>query len=75
MAENEVKKVGFGSKVKRFFKDVKGEITKIRWADLKETLHKFYIVLIVVAVLAIALWGMDWLFNTFFTSWLPALFS
>ncbi len=74
MAENEVKKPGFFERVKNFFKNVKGEIGKIKWADPKDTLHRFYIVLVVVAVMAIAIWGLDWLFNFLFTRLLPTIF-
>lgn len=66
MAENNasVKKPGFGERVKRFFKDYKSEFFKIKWPSPKDTLNKFYVVLAAIAVIAIVLWGLDWLFNT-----------
>lgn len=74
MAEvNTEKKPGFGEKVKRFFKDYKSEFFKIRWANPAETLNKFYLVLVAIAVIAIALWGLDWLFNWLFNQGLLSL--
>ncbi len=44
---------------KRFFKDFKGESKKIVWPDAKTVLKSTGVVLVVVAIVALVVWGID----------------
>ncbi len=62
MAENTTK-VGFGAKVKKFFKDYKTEFKKIKWPTIHDTNTQFVLVLAVVAVAGIAIFALDFGLN------------
>lgn len=59
-------KVGFFKKTARFFKDLKSEFKKIVWPTKKHVLHNTGVVLIFMAVTAIAIWILDFLFISVF---------
>ena len=70
MANNEVKKdkkPGFGSKIKAFFKSMKGEFRKIVWASHKSTLKNSLIVLVCAVVIAAVIGLLDWGLTSGFT--------
>ncbi len=46
-------------KVKRFFKDFRGEVKKIVWPDAKMVLKSTGVVLLVVAILSLIIYGID----------------
>ena len=48
-----------GSKVKKYFKDVKGETKKIVWPDAKTVFKSTGVVLLVVIICALIIWGID----------------
>ena len=48
-----------GKAIKKFFKDVKGESKKIVWPDGKTVAKNSLVVLIVVAVVAVIVFGID----------------
>ena len=52
-----------GKAIKKFCKDLKGEIKKITWPDRKTVLKSTFVVLVVVIVCAIVIGGIDWLLS------------
>lgn len=50
-----------GKAIKKFFKDIKGEIKKIVWPDGKTVLKSTLVVLASVAVIGLAIFAIDWL--------------
>ena len=48
-----------GKAIKKFFKDVKGEVKKIVWPDGKTVLKSTGVVLAVVVVFTIVIWAID----------------
>lgn len=54
MADSAVqKKPGFIARVKKFFKDIKGEFKKVVWPDKPQVINNTVIVLVVVAISAV----------------------
>ncbi len=53
-----------GKAIKKFFKDVKGEIKKIVWPDGKTVLKSTLVVLAAVVVCAGVIGGIDWVLST-----------
>lgn len=47
------KKPGFIDRVKRFFRDIKGEVKKIVWPSKKQVVNNTVIVIVVVVIAAI----------------------
>lgn len=52
-----------GKAIKKFCKDLKGEIKKITWPDRKTVLKSTAVVLVVVIVCALVIGGIDWLLS------------
>ena len=52
-----------GKAIKKFCKDLKGEIKKIVWPDAKTVLKSTLVVLAVVAVCGLAIGVVDWLLS------------
>ncbi len=48
-----------GKAIKKFFKDLKGEVKKIVWPDGKTVLKSTLVVLAAVAICGIAIYGVD----------------
>lgn len=48
-----------GTKLKKYFKDVKGETKKIVWPDAKTVFKSTGVVLLVVIICALIIWGID----------------
>ncbi|MCI8590381.1 MAG: preprotein translocase subunit SecE [Clostridiales bacterium] len=61
MAEK-TKKLSFGGKIKKFFKDYKSEFKKVTWYGKEQTLKSTLIVLVLVVALAVVIGGLDFLF-------------
>lgn len=54
------KKPGFFAKVKRFFKDLKGEGKKIVWTDRKTVIKSTGVVLAAVIIIGAGIWVVDY---------------
>ncbi len=67
MAE-EKKKLSFGAKIKKFFKDNKSEFKKISWPDKKETTKRTIMVICSIVVVSACIFGVDTAFNTLFSA-------
>ncbi len=52
--------------LRRFYRDTMGELRKVSWPTRREAISLTYIVVIVMAVMAIFLGGLDFLFFRFF---------
>lgn len=52
-----------GKAIKKFCKDLKGEVKKIVWPDAKTVLKSTAVVLVAVAICGIAIYGVDWLLS------------
>ena len=52
------------NKIARWFKDLKGEIKKIYWPDLRTVLKNTLIVIVVVAIATVVIYLFDWLMST-----------
>ncbi len=52
-----------GKAIKKFCKDLKGEIKKIVWPDAKTVLKSTAVVLVVVAICGVIIAGVDWLLS------------
>ncbi len=63
----EEKKLTFGEKVKKFFKDYKTEFKKIKWPTAQDTTKNFVMVIVAVAVVGLAIFALDWGFNQLIT--------
>lgn len=70
MAEKTEKKKGFFSGVKRFFanivkyfRDTVSEMKKVAWPSKKQIINNTIIVLVVVAIAAIVIFGLDTVFG------------
>lgn len=48
-----------GKAIKKFFKDIKGEIKKIVWPDAKTVLKSTLVVLVAVAICGVAIYAVD----------------
>ncbi len=55
--ENPFKKVG--PAIKKFFKDFKGEWKKVTWPSGKTVLNNSIVVIVIVAIVGLAIWGID----------------
>ncbi len=64
--EAKTEKVSTFKKIARFFKDLKSEIKKIVWPTKKNVLHNTGVVVAFMAVVAVALWILDWIFISLF---------
>ena len=55
--ENPFKAIG--AKIKKFFKDFKGEWKKVTWPSGKTVLNQSIVVIVIVAIVGVALFGVD----------------
>ena len=62
-AANAENKTGFLAKIKRYFKDMRGEMKKVVWPTKKQVINNTLIVLAVVLISAIVICGLDALFS------------
>lgn len=63
------KKLNVFKRVGRFFKDAKSEFKKIVWPSKKQVLNNTIVVLVVMVIVGIAVWLLDYLFINGF-NWL-----
>lgn len=56
------KKPGVFSKIKRYFKDLRGEFKKIVWPSKKQIINNTIVVIACMAVTAVIIWLLDWAF-------------
>lgn len=61
------KKANPFSKLARYFKDLKGEFKKIVWPSKKQVINNTLVAVSCMAVVAILIWVLDWLFITLFS--------
>lgn len=52
-----------GKAIKKFFKDIKGEVKKIVWPDGKTVVKSTLVVLAAVAVIGLAIFAIDWVLS------------
>lgn len=50
---------GLGAKIKKFFKDFKGEWKKVTWPSGKTVLNNSLVVIVIVAIVGVALFVVD----------------
>mgnify|MGYP000071395797 CR=1 FL=1 len=62
-AANSETKTGFFARMKRYFKDMRGEMKKVVWPTKKQVINNTLIVLAVVLISAIVICGLDALFS------------
>ena len=53
------KKLGFGQRVKKWFREMRSELKKVIWPTPKETAKKTGVALVVMAISAVLIWGFD----------------
>lgn len=60
------KKVGFGTKVKRFFKETKAELKKVTWPTKEQLIHNTGIIIVFIIIIAVILSVLDLGFGKLF---------
>ena len=61
--ENTAKKPSLFSRVKRFFKDIVGELKKIQWPSKKQVMNNATVVIVVVIISSIGISLIDYFFG------------
>ena len=61
--ENTAKKPSLFSRVKRFFKDIRGELKKIAWPSKKQVINNSTVVIVVVIISSIGISLIDYFFG------------
>ena len=61
--ENTAKKPSFFSRVKRFFKDIRGELKKVAWPTKKQVINNTTVVIVVVIISSIGISLVDYFFG------------
>ena len=61
--ENTAKKPSLFSRVKRFFKDIIGELKKIQWPSKKQVINNATVVIVVVIISSIGISLVDYFFG------------
>ena len=57
--KKENKKLGFGKRVAKWFREMKAELKKVVWPSKSTVIKNTSVALAVMAVAAIAIWGFD----------------
>ncbi|MCI8403737.1 MAG: preprotein translocase subunit SecE [Clostridia bacterium] len=60
------KKVSFGTKVKRFFKDTKAELKKVTWPTKEQLIHNTGVIIVFIILIAVILSALDLGFGQLF---------
>lgn len=60
------KKVSFGTKVKRFFKDTKAELKKVTWPTREQLIHNTGVIIVFIIIIAVILSVLDLAFGKIF---------
>ena len=61
--EKTANKPSFFSKVKRFFKDIRGELKKVAWPTKKQVINNTTVVIVVVIISSIGISLVDYFFG------------
>ena len=61
--ENTAKKPSLFSRVKRFFKDIRGELKKVAWPSKKQVINNTTVVIVVVIISSIGISLVDYFFG------------
>lgn len=62
--KNPDQKLGFGARVKKWFREMKSELSKVIWPTPKQTLNNTIVALSMMAAAAIVIGGFDYLAST-----------
>ena len=62
-AANTENQTGFLARIKRYFRDMRGELKKVVWPDKKQVLNNTIIVAVVVVIAAVILSLLDLIFG------------
>lgn len=57
--KEDVKKLSFGKKVAKWWREMKSELKKVVWPTKQQTTKNTVVALIVMAISAIVIWGFD----------------
>ena len=57
--KKENKKLGFGKRVAKWFREMKSELKKVIWPTPKQVTNNTIVALVVMAVSAVVIWGFD----------------
>ncbi len=69
MAENSIsktKKAGFGTRVKKFFRDTKAELKKVTWPTKEQLIHNTGVIIVFIILVTIILSVLDIAFAQLF---------
>ena len=61
--EKTAKKPSLFSRVKRFFKDIRGELKKVAWPSKKQVINNTIVVIVVVLISSIGISLVDYFFG------------
>ncbi len=61
--ETKKAKPGFFARLSRWFREMKSELKKVQWPDVKQTLNSTWTVLLCVVFVGIFIWAYDFLAN------------
>lgn len=57
--KEDVKKLSFGKRIKKWWREMKSELRKVIWPSSKQTVNNTLVALVVMIVSAIVIWGFD----------------
>ena len=57
--KEDVKKLSFGKKVAKWWREMKSELKKVVWPTKEQTTKNTVVALVVMAISAIVIWGFD----------------
>jgi len=60
------KKVKGSNRVGRWFREMRSELKKVVWPTPKQVVNNTIVALVVMAVSAVAIWGVDWVATQIF---------
>ena len=57
--KEDVKKLSFGKRVAKWWREMKSELKKVVWPSSKQVMNNTTVALVVIIVSAIVIWGFD----------------
>ena len=57
--KEDVKKLSFGKRVAKWWREMKSELTKVVWPTSKQVMNNTVVAVVVIIVSAIVIWGFD----------------
>ena len=57
--KEDVKKLSFGKRVAKWWREMKSELKKVVWPSKKQVINNTIVALVVMIVAAIVIWGFD----------------